>query len=139
MTVKLEHVLATALAVTLSLLGGWSPVLAGLLVLQCLDIASGIAAAGSAGRISSKVGWRGLTKKVCTWIAIALIAQVETLLGADFQVFGLEVSLRDGGAMWYCAVEAISVAENLGEAGVPLPQVLMDAVAVLKGKGERSE
>ena len=65
--------------------------LAGLLVLQCLDIASGIAAAGSAGRISSKVGWRDLTKKVCTWIAIALIAQVETLLGADFQVFGLEV------------------------------------------------
>ena len=110
--------------------------LAGLLVLQCLDIVSGIAAAGSAGRISSKVGWRGLTKKVCTWIAIALIAQVETLLGADFQVSGLEVSLRDGGAMWYCAIEAISITENLGEAGVPLPGILTGAIAVLRGKGE---
>ena len=104
--------------------------LSGLLVLQFLDIASGLAAAIPAGRVSSSVGWRGLSKKVCTWIAIFLLAQVDCLTGAG-------LSLRDAGAMWYCAIEAISVTENLGEAGVPLPQVLVDAIAVLKGKGER--
>jgi toxin secretion/phage lysis holin len=132
MTVKLEHVLATGLAVVLSLLGGWSSVLGALLVLQSLDLLSGIAAAASAGQMSSKVGWRGLAKKLCTWIGVALLSQVDALTGAGLH-------LRDAGAMWYCAIEAISVTENLGEAGVPLPEVLVDAIAVLKGKGERSE
>jgi toxin secretion/phage lysis holin len=132
MTPKLEHALATALAVTLSLLGGWSPVLAGLLVLQSLDLLSGIAAAASAGQMSSKIGWRGLAKKLGTWIGVALLSQVDALTGAGLH-------LRDAGAMWYCAIEAISITENLGEAGVPLPEVLVDAIAVLKGKGERSE
>lgn len=129
MELQLKHILASVLAAIVALLGGWSPLLTGLLVLQFLDVASGIAAAIPEGRVSSSVGWRGLSKKVCTWIAIFLLAQVDTLTGAG-------LSLRDAGAMWYCAIEAISVTENLGEAGVPLPQVLIDAIAVLKGKGE---
>ena len=131
MFLQLKYALAAVLAAVVALLGGWSPLLTGLLVLQFLDIASGIAAAIPEGRVSSCVGWRGLSKKVGTWLAIFLLAQVDCLTGAG-------LSLRDAGAMWYCAIEAISVTENLGEAGVPLPQVLIDAIAVLKGKGERA-
>jgi toxin secretion/phage lysis holin len=129
MSIRLEHALATVLAVIVSLLGGWSPVLAALAVLQCLDIVSGITVAAKTGQVSSKIGWAGLAKKLGTWIAIAVLSLVEGLTGP-------ELHLRDGGAIWYCAVEAISVTENLGEAGVPLPGILTDAIAVLKGKGE---
>lgn len=127
---QLKYALAAVLAAIVALLGGWSPLLTGLLVLQFLDIASGIAAAIPEGRVSSCVGWAGLSKKVATWLAVFLLAQVDCLTGAGLH-------LQDAGAMWYCAIEAISVTENLGEAGVPLPDVLMDAIAVLRGKGER--
>ena len=73
---------------------------------------------------------------VCV-VLFALVA-VAGILGYSGALTGAGLSLRDAGAMWYCAIEAISVTENLGEAGVPLPQVLVDAIAVLKGKGERA-
>jgi phage-related holin len=44
--------------------------------------------------------------------------------------------LRTATAIWYAANEAVSITENAGEAGVPIPARLREAIARLKGEGE---
>ncbi|MDQ0091681.1 toxin secretion/phage lysis holin [Paenibacillus anaericanus] len=107
--------------------GGWSAVLSALLVFVVVDFVSGVAAAGSAGELKSKVGMIGIARKVFIFAMVAVAHLVDGILG-DAHMF------RDAVAYFYIANELLSVIENGGKLGVPIPPGIIQAVEVLKGK-----
>ena len=109
------------------LFGGWSVALQTLLIFVAIDYLTGVIAAGKEGKLSSNVGLKGIAKKVMTFFVVAVAHQVDLLLG-DGHVF------RDATVTFYIANEAISILENAGRIGVPIPEKIHQAIEILKGK-----
>ena len=108
--------------------GGWDVVFTALVVLACMDYVTGWVAAWVHGRLSSDIGRRGIAKKVGMFIVVAVCHILDQLGGLG------EPILRTVAIWWYLANEALSVVENLGEVGVPIPDRLRQALAVLRDK-----
>jgi toxin secretion/phage lysis holin len=109
------------------LYGGWSMALQVLLALVVLDYIHGIAAAAVEGKVSSKEGFRKLPKKVLIFIMVAVGHLVDLLLGKGTMV-------QDGVIFFYATNEIISIVENAGRAGLPVPPGLKKIIDVLKNK-----
>lgn len=127
----MENMLKMALAIgggiASFLFGGWSAGLQTLLVFVAIDYLTGVVAAGKEGQLSSNVGMKGIAKKVMIFFVVAVAHQVDLLLG-DGHVF------RDAAATFYIANEAISILENAGRIGVPIPEKIHQAIETLKGR-----
>lgn len=108
--------------------GGWSNVLMALLALAIFDYATGFIAAGVNGELKSRVGLWGISRKVFIFGMVAVGHLIDGVLG-DAHMF------RDAVAYFYMANEILSIIENGGKMGAPIPPVIMQAVEVLKGKG----
>ena len=99
--------------------------LTGLLVLMAADYLTGIFASILDGRgLSSAVGFRGLLKKVAVLVILAVTHQVDVLLNTNVAMLGA--------LYFYCGLELISITENAGRMGVPMPAVVKNAITVLK-------
>jgi toxin secretion/phage lysis holin len=122
-----------------NLIGGWDIVMQVLIVIMAVDYITGIIVAGvfkkspktEGGALDSRVGVKGLFKKGCVLLTIVVAAQVDRLYGGEI--------CRTAVAIFYCANEGLSVLENLGLMGVPLPKALTKALEALKDKGETGE
>ncbi|ETT38709.1 hypothetical protein C161_06461 [Paenibacillus sp. FSL R5-192] len=112
--------------------GGWSGVLGVLLVFVILDYLTGIAAAGMSGKLESNVGMFGIARKVFIFAMVSVAHLVDGVLG-DGHLF------RDAVAFFYIANELLSIIENGGKLGAPIPPVIRQAIEVLKGKGGTGE
>ncbi|SEM85727.1 holin family protein [Paenibacillus sp. OK076] len=112
--------------------GGWSGVLGVLLVFVILDYLTGIAAAGMTGKLESNVGLFGIARKVFIFAMVSVAHLVDGVLG-DGHLF------RDAVAFFYIANELLSIIENGGKLGAPIPPVIRQAIEVLKGKGGTGE
>lgn len=110
------------------LFGGWSAILGVLLVFVILDYVTGVAAAAAAGELISKKGLIGIARKVFIFAMVAVGHLIDGVLG-DAHLF------RDTIAFFYLANELLSIIENGGRLGAPIPPVIRKAVEVLKGKG----
>lgn len=95
-----------------------------LLILMAIDMVTGIVAAFVARVVDSSVGWRGVGKKILVLAVVAMAAAVEPILG------GAPVAVVVTG--FYCAIEGISILENVVAAGVKVPDVLMSALVKLR-------
>ena len=116
--------------------GGWSTALTTLVIFMGLDYITGIVVAGvfkastksETGGLNSLIGWKGLFKKGVT-LAIVLVAhRLDMLIGTDY--------IKDAVIIAFCANELISIVENAGLMGVPIPKVITKAIEVLKEKGD---
>lgn len=122
-------------AIASFLFGGWSALLQVLLGFVVLDYVSGMTAAaieGTTGKgpgLSSAVGLRGIAKKVFIFAMVAVAHMVDRVLGEAHL-------LRDATTFFYLSNELLSIIENIGRIGVPIPPVIKQAVQLLKGKGE---
>ncbi|WP_366290243.1 phage holin family protein [Paenibacillus sp. AN1007] len=112
--------------------GGWSGVLGVLLVFVILDYLTGIAAAGMTGKLESNVGMFGIARKVFIFAMVSVAHLVDGVLG-DGHLF------RDAVAFFYIANELLSIIENGGKLGAPIPPAIRQAIEVLKGKGGAGE
>lgn len=110
------------------LLGGWSALLGVLATFVVVDYLTGLLAAAIEGKLSSKVGFIGIAKKVCIFAMVAIAHQVDVALG-NAHVF------RDATTFFYLANELVSILENSGRIGLPVPEPIKRAVDVLKSKG----
>lgn len=125
-------------AVTSYAFGGWSALLGVLLAFVVVDYISGVTAAaveGSAGKgpgLSSSRGLQGIARKVFIFAVVAVAHLVDKTLGQAH-------ILRDASVFFYLSNEALSILENIGRIGVPIPPVIMQAVEVLHRKGEAKE
>ena len=107
-----------------SMLGGWSPAMTTLVIIAGLDVLSGLARAAVQGELSSKISWAGGVRKVLMFVVIMLAAQVDVLVGS-------EAVVRNATIIFYCVSEGLSVLENVVAAGLPVPDLIKDALAQL--------
>lgn len=116
--------------------GGWSAALSTLLVFMGIDYLSGLVAAGvfhvspksADGTLESRAGWKGLLRKCMTLLAVLIGARLDLLLGV--------VYIRDAMVIAFCLNELLSIIENMGLMGVPMPNVVTNAIELLREKGE---
>ena len=130
------------------LLSSWLGVLAipvyVLVACNIMDYITGLAAAHRRNqKVSSYVGVLGIAKKVCMWLLIAVGAVVDWLLLYCGANLGFEIHLpmlaASLVAVWLIINEVISILENVGDIGVPLPGFLTKIVQGLKSKIEGAE
>jgi len=117
------------------LFGGWGALIAALLTMVAFDYVTGIFAAASEGKLSSKVGLVGIARKVFIFVVVSMAHMVDVVLDSGSNL------VRDGVIFFYIANEALSVLENGGRMGVKgIPPVIKQAIEVLKGKsGEKKD
>lgn len=114
--------------------GGWDGVLICLFVCMTVDYISGSIVAlvfhksrkTESGAYDSGYGLKGLCKKGLMLLFVTVAVQTDRLLGADY--------VRDAVCIGFCINEILSIIENLGLAGVPLPEVITKALDQLQGK-----
>ncbi|ALC80455.1 phage holin family protein [Bacillus gobiensis] len=116
-------------AATGYLFGGWSVLIQILLAFVVIDYITGIIAAGYNGELKSKVGFLGISKKIMIFVMVAVTHLIDTALG-EGHIF------RDAAIYFYLANELLSIVENAGKTGLPVPEQIKNAVEVLKGKSK---
>lgn len=115
-------------------IGPVNGLLIALIVFVIIDYTTGVIAAVVTKSLSSTVGFKGLVRKVL----IFLIVGLANIL--DVYVLGANAVLRSAVIFFYIANEGLSIIENLGETGLPIPKKLKDVLAQLRKKsGEEEE
>ena len=109
--------------------------------LNIADYCTGLAAAHYRGeRVSSDIGFRGIAKKVCMWLLVALGAVVDWLLLYAADAIGFQSPLQflaaSAVAIWLICNELISILENIGDIGVAVPGFLQKLIELVKDKAE---
>ena len=121
------------------LFGGWTMALTTLLIFVIIDYVTGLIVAGifhkstktENGALKSDVGFKGLIKKFFIFVIIFLGYRLDLMLN-------LGVSIKDIAAIFFCSNELISIIENMGLMGIPMPPVIINAVDILKSKGNET-
>lgn len=126
-------------AVVAALLGGWDMALQTLVSFMAADYITGFAVAAvfhksnktEGGALSSAAGLRGLFKKGGMLLLVYVVCRLDLLTGTDY--------LRDTTVIALVSNETVSIAENLGLMGVPLPKIITKAVETLKNKEDHNK
>ncbi|ADI00474.1 phage holin family protein [Salisediminibacterium selenitireducens] len=111
------------------LLGGVDGFLYALLVFVIIDYLSGVMAAIVYRNLASQVGYKGIFKKVMIFFMVGIAHMVDSL------VIGDGSAVRTAVIFFYIANEGISIIENAGHIGLPVPDKLKKVLAQLNGKG----
>ena len=114
-----------------ALLGGLDGFLMALLILQLLDFISGIIAGLVTKTLSSKVSFKGIAKKVLMLVLVAVGYLIDSHILHDTTAV-----VRNAIIFYYCASEGLSIIENCGRIGLPIPKVLKDALEQLKEQAD---
>ena len=109
--------------------GGLDVALQCLLVAIVLDYVSGMIKAYGSQTLSSRIGFRGIVKKVGLLAIVALGVVIDRLTGNTGDIRTLII-------YYFVANEGLSIIENLASAGVPIPDIIAKALKILKDKGE---
>ena len=117
--------------------GGWDAALITLLLFMAVDYLSGLIVAGvfhssdksETGTLNSAACWQGLLKKGMTLVIVLVAARLDIVLGTAF--------VRDAVVIAYIVNETISIIENAGLMGLPVPDAIMSAIEQLQGKNEQ--
>lgn len=111
--------------------GGWDISLTILSIFILIDYITGLIVAGifhkskksEDGSLSSKAGWKGICKKVITLILVGVANLIDVQLGTQV--------LRDGVCATFIVNEGLSIIENAGLMGIPIPKFLKDSITLL--------
>lgn len=109
-------------------IGPVNGLLIALIVFVITDYITGLASAIVRKELSSSVGFKGLARKVL----IFLIVGIANVL--DVYVLGANAVLRTAVILFYMANEGLSIIENAGEIGLPIPKKLKEVLAQLRKK-----
>lgn len=116
--------------------GGWSTSLTTLLIFMGIDYLTGLIVAGvfhaspktETGTLESRAGMKGLIRKGMVLLFVLIGHRLDLALGSTY--------IRDAICIAFMANELISIVENAGLMGIPIPNVLKNAIDILKKKGE---
>ena len=137
MKYKLITVIGLAGSTIVSLLGGWDKALQTLVLFMIIDwftggvllpVVFGKSPKSPNGALESRAGWKGLCRKCMTLLYVLVAARLDALMGMEY--------LRDTVCIGFIANEVVSIIENAGLMGIPLPGGLKKAVDILKEKSE---
>lgn len=116
---------ATFGTILLYLFGGWDIALQCLVTAIVLDYISGLIKAYNTKTLSSKIGLKGLLKKVGILCIVVLSVLLDRITGETGVIRTMVI-------YYFVANEGLSVLENLGEAGLPIPKFIKDALLNLQ-------
>ena len=119
------------------LFGGWNAALSALVIFMTIDFISGLVVAGvfkkssktKNGALESKAGFKGICKKFMMLLLVAIGYRLDLLIDTTY--------IKDSVCIAFMANELISIIENAGIMGIPIPKVITNAIDVLKGKGDK--
>ena len=119
-----------------SIYGGWDSALTTLLIFMGIDYITGLAVAGvfqkspktENGALESKAGYKGLCRKGMTLLIVLVATRLDMAIGSSF--------IKDAVVIAYIANETISIVENAGLMGVPMPPAIQKGIEMLTRKGD---
>ena len=117
------------LTTTIYLLGGWDIALQSLIIVMVIDYLTGIASAVYNKELSSKIGFKGIIKKFCYLLVVALSVVIDNLTGQSGIIRNLVI-------YFFVANDGLSIIENMAEMNIKLPKKLIDSLKQIKNKGE---
>lgn len=134
----IEYIAALG-GLVVGMFGGWTPGSRVLVILMAVDYFTGLGCAltghsakTETGHFWSKVAFLGLLKKGVIMLVILVAAQLDQVMGG-----GEGVTLfRSAAEFFYIASEGLSVVENAGLLGVPVPKGIRQALEVLRDKND---
>ena len=114
--------------------GGWTEALTTLVIVMGVDYLTGIIVAGvfhrsrksKTGALNSDAGFKGLCKKGVMLLIVLVAARLDLVMGNNF--------IKDSCVIAFITNEVVSITENAGLMGVPIPKVVIKAIDVLKSK-----
>ena len=117
-----------------SAFGGWDAAMTTLVIFMVIDYISGLLVAGvfhkskktESGTLESRAGWTGLCRKGMTLLVVLIGSRLDLALGVSY--------IRDAVIIGFIANETISITENAGLMGLPLPETITKAIDVLTEK-----
>lgn len=114
-------------------LGGCDGLLYALLAFVVLDYITGVMCAVVDKKLSSEIGFKGIFKKV---LIFALVGIGHIL---DTQVIGAGSVLRTAVIFFYLSNEGVSLIENAGHLGLPIPAKLKAVLEQLHDRAEKED
>jgi toxin secretion/phage lysis holin len=135
----------TGFTALFSALAGWLGILAipmlVLVICNVIDYATGLIASKYRGQaIDSYKGFRGIAKKVCMWLLVAIGAMIDWLIIYAGNTIGITMPVNFLiaciVAIWLIANEIISILENVVDIGTKIPPFLMPLVKNIKRQVE---
>lgn len=114
-------------------LGGYDGMLYALIAFVCIDYITGVMCAIIDKRLSSAIGFKGICKKVLIFLLVGIGHIVDTY------VIGSGAALRTAVICFYLSNEGISLLENAGHLGLPIPTKLKDILEQLHNRAEKED
>lgn len=117
--------------------GGWSGALTTLIIFMAIDYITGLIVAGvfhrsektPDGTLESRAGWKGLIRKGMSLLVVLIACRLDLLIGTHI--------IRDSVVIAFVVNEVISITENAGLMGVPIPKIITSAIHVLKEEADK--
>ena len=115
-------------------LGGWDMALKVLVLFMAVDYITGLIVAGifnksdksETGALESRAGFKGLCRKAMILGIVLIATHLDLLSGTEM--------IRDTVIIGYIVNESVSIIENAGLMGVPIPNIISRALEMLKNK-----
>lgn len=118
--------------------GGWSDALITLIVFMALDYVTGLIVAGifkkskksENGALESRAGFKGLCRKGVALMIVLVAVRLDIIMHTTY--------IKDAVIIAFVANESISIIENAGLMGIPVPGIIARAIDVLRNKSEKA-
>lgn len=126
---NLSLLFTTAMTGVTAWVGGWDTAFRVFITCIILDLATGVLKGWVTKEFSSKRMRTGFATKFGYVIVVVLATQLDQLMPEDAPI------LRTVAVWFYIYVEGFSILENLAQMGVPVPNAIIERLAVFKDKG----
>ena len=110
--------------------GAWSEMLTLLFTVIIIDYITGLMSAIMNRNLSSSIGYKGLIKKFGIVLIVVLSFQIDKFMGTNF--------VMSGTILFFVSNELISIIENYGKIGLPLPPQITNVIKMLKDKNDKT-
>ncbi len=114
-------------------LGGCDGLLYALIAFVVIDYLTGVMCAIMDRELSSAVGFKGIFRKVLIFLLVGIANII------DVQVIGTGAVLRTAVIFFYISNEGVSLLENAGHLGLPIPEKIKTVLEQLHDRAEKEE
>lgn len=117
--------------------GGWNDALITLMIFMTVDYITGLTVAGifkkskksESGALESRAGFKGICRKGVALLIVLVATRLDVVMKTTY--------IEDAVIIAFIANESISIIENAGLMGIPIPSVITKAIDILKKESEK--